>query len=178
MVAPCHRRRRRAGRATACSSSNEIDVSNINEMVKFVNNNGKPRIMRWGKSGFDPKVRIPEFMTVPDFKALMQNRAIYKDVPATRELPARTIRVPLAKHWLEDPTRYTYDGLVFDSKRNSKDEINLWRGFGISPRPAIGRRWKSILKRFWRRATRRAGNTSCTGSRSHSRIRPKAPKWR
>ena len=51
---------------------NEIDVGNIDEMVKFVNNNGKPRIMRWGKSGFDPKVRIPEFMTVPDFKALMQ----------------------------------------------------------------------------------------------------------
>ena len=72
---------------------NEIDASNINEMVKFVNNNGKPRIMRWGKSGFDPKVRIPEFMTVPDFKALMQNRAIYKDVPATVKLPAGQSRV-------------------------------------------------------------------------------------
>ncbi|KRR10842.1 hypothetical protein CQ12_21480 [Bradyrhizobium jicamae] len=114
---------------------NEISVENIDEMVKLVNNNGKPRVMRWGKSGFDPKVRVPEFMTIPDFKALLQNRAVYKDLPATKSKPARTVRVDLAKHWLEDPTRYIYDGLVFDSKRNSKDEINLWRGFGITPAP-------------------------------------------
>lgn len=113
----------------------DVSAKNVNDVFFLVNIGGKPKVMRWGKSPIDEKVRVPELMETSAFKVLLQNKFVTKHrkkVNPDGEESIQPVRTALSKVWLEDRTRYTYDGLIFrsDVKKNT-DSINLWRGYGV-----------------------------------------------
>lgn len=115
-------------------------VIQIQDNFRFVNLNGKMRVAYWGKSPLDPKVRQLQFWSVPEFQSALRNRTVDIDVPTTDKngkKSSKTITVSLANKWLNDPARYTYDGVILALEDNSAtpDAINLWRGFGVEPTP-------------------------------------------
>ena len=108
---------------------NDVNVDNIDELFSLVNIGSKVRIMYWGKSPMNPKVRVPEFWTAPEFKLALTNKKITVRTPE-----GESRRMSLASRWLNRRDRYTYDGLIFNDKKeevSEEDEINLWRGFGV-----------------------------------------------
>jgi hypothetical protein len=111
----------------------DINSRNINDHFFLVNNGGNVRIVRWGKSTLDPRVRVPEFWTEENFHRALRNRSVgYVDKEGKNK------RVPLSHYWMKLNTRHTYDGLVFDSEKemdSATDEINLWKGFGVTEAP-------------------------------------------
>src|SRR5215218_8282978 len=90
----------RESRAPAPASSytrlNAIDSTNINDHFFLVNNGGTVRIVRWGKSTFDPTVRVPEFWTEDNFHRAFKNRFVaYTKADGTRG------RKSLSQMWLQ-----------------------------------------------------------------------------
>lgn len=111
------------------TSLTNINSRNIDDNFSLVNSGGVVRIMRMGKSPYNPEVRVPEFWKEEDFKRALKNKhvRVMKDGKMTVQ--------PLADIWLKNSNRHTYDGLVFDAARNSGrsgDEMNMWSGFGVS----------------------------------------------
>lgn len=113
---------------------NDVNIDNIDELFSLVNIGSKVRIMYWGKSPVSRHVRVPEFWTVNEFKLALINKKI-----SVRTPDGETRQMSLATRWLSRKDRYTYDGLIFDEKKeevSEEDEINLWRGFGVPEREA------------------------------------------
>jgi hypothetical protein len=114
----------------------DISAKNIDENFFIVNMGGKARIMRWGKSSLDPTARVPEFMSFADCSNLLRNK--FKIIkPEAGSKKKKPDRIPLFKYWADHESRYTFDGVVFDSKLPrfepslEQDAINLWRGFAV-----------------------------------------------
>jgi hypothetical protein len=123
---------------------NDINSTNIDGHFFLVNNGGTVRIVRWGKSAFDPSVRVPEFWTEDNFHRAFKNRFVAYISKGKRR------QKPLSQWWLQRSDRYTYDGMVFDSTKemdSATDEVNLWRGFGVKENP--GGNW-SLLRQHIR----------------------------
>ena len=123
---------------------NDIDSKTINDHFFLVNNGGTVRIVRWGKSTFDPAVRVPEFWTEENFHRAFRNRFVNYVSNGERK------RKPLSQWWIQRPDRYTYDGMIFDSTKDmdsAADEVNLWRGFGVEEN--LGGDW-SIMRQHIR----------------------------
>lgn len=113
---------------------NDVSVDNIDQLFSLVNIGSKVRIMYWGKSPMNPRVRVPEFWTAPEFRLALTNKKIKVQVP-----DGESKRMSLASRWLNRRERYTYDGLIFNDKKeevSEEDEINLWRGYGVDEHEA------------------------------------------
>jgi hypothetical protein len=117
---------------------NEVSGDNIDDVFKLVNVSGKTKIMYWGKSPIDSNVRVAEFWSEEELHRALRNKFITVE-KKTKQGDKITIdkkRMPLSEWWLQKRERYTYDGLIFDSKAedvSETDEINLWRGFAVQP---------------------------------------------
>ncbi|MCR6732849.1 MAG: DNA-primase RepB domain-containing protein [Afipia sp.] len=115
---------------------NEVNPKNIDEVFALVNIGSKIRILYWGKSTLDLKVRVPEFWAENEFHRALKNKFVNVETKVTRDDQEKTEtkRLPLSSWWMSKKTRYTFDGLRFDSAAESgpgQDEINMWRGFGV-----------------------------------------------
>ena len=115
---------------------NNVNKQNVGKLFKFVNLNGKMRIVYWARSPLDRNVRVPQFWSPREFKmALMNKTYTYKiktkddDGNEKEELKKGSV----ASYWLNNRNRYVYDGVVLDLEPNSAtpDAINLWRGYGV-----------------------------------------------
>lgn len=73
---------------------NDIDSKTINDHFFLVNNGGTVRIVRWGKSTFDPAVRVPEFWTEENFHRAFRNRFVNYVSNGERK------RKPLSQWWI------------------------------------------------------------------------------
>ena len=71
------------------------------------------------------------FSTTTDF--IHQYRTV--EVPNPRTGPGQNREITLGKLWLDSPNRRQYDGLVFSPQKEVPGMYNLWRGFGVRPRP-------------------------------------------
>ena len=119
---------------------NDVDDHSIGRLFRFVNLNGRPRILYWGPSALDPKVRVPQFWTVPEFKQQLCNkvavRVTQKTDPDGETVTVKT-KYNITDAWLKSPKRRIYDGVVLVREQHSDhpDTINLWRGYGFEPKP-------------------------------------------
>ena len=119
-----------------------VTKDTIDHMFKLVNMGGKVCVQYWGKFALDPKVRVPQFWSLASFKLALKNKTVTvttKEKDEDGNDSEKRKVMPLADWWLNSRSRYTYDGLIFDAKKeepSSPDEINLWRGFAVEPNPA------------------------------------------
>lgn len=116
----------------------KVDSETIDDAFALVNTGSKTQILYWGKSTFDPSIRVPEFWPEAEFHRALKNKFITVESKVERDGATKieSKRMPLSNWWLTRRDRYTYDGLIFDAERepaSEEDEINLWRGFGVQP---------------------------------------------
>jgi hypothetical protein len=119
---------------------NNINQYNIHQHFRMVNLNGKMRVVWWARSALDPKVRVPQFWSVREFKTALANKYYLRTIKRTDragEEKIETIEIPLADWWLKTKKRYTHDGVVLQTEMDSDspDAINLWRGYGVEENP-------------------------------------------
>jgi hypothetical protein len=117
----------------------KVTRENINSVFKFVNLGGKPRVLYWGRSPLDKRMRVPQFMTVADFKMALVNKTYSKTITSGDNDDAeKTVVVNIANEWLKSKRRRIYDGVVLQLEMDSAspESINLWRGYGVTPSPA------------------------------------------
>ncbi|MDR6303062.1 hypothetical protein GGQ85_000743 [Nitrobacter vulgaris] len=123
---------------------NQVNAENINNVFSLVNVGGKTRVLYWGKSPIDRRVRVPELWATEELGKALANRFV-----VIRDEEGGEKRIPLAKWWLTRRGRYTFDGLIFDADEadvSESDEINLWRGFGIDPAPGNWSRMRKHIR--------------------------------
>jgi hypothetical protein len=67
-------------------------------------------------------------------------------VPSPKSGPGQSREIAIGKLWLDSPKRRIYDGLVFSPQREVPGMYNLWRGFGVRPRPG---NWELFKKHIF-----------------------------
>jgi hypothetical protein len=112
-----------------------VKPDTMDSRFKLVNLNGKMRVLYWGKSPFDPKVRLAQFWSPTELKTALANKVAIQKRKKTDEHgneKTETVATPLAKWWLSKRDRMIYDGVELVPEQDSHaDSINLWRGFGV-----------------------------------------------
>ncbi len=63
------------------------------------------------------------------------NYSAFEQWLANRFIQRGDKRMNLAKHWLRNPQRRQYKGVVFAPGREVPHHLNLWRGFAAEPKP-------------------------------------------
>ena len=88
---------------------------------------GKCRVLTWEPSPINQEHQSPQFQTFGDFRNSYMNRSVW-----VGKRP-----VTLGQHWLEHRGRRQYEGLVFVpvGPPEIDGRLNLWRGWGVEPRP-------------------------------------------
>lgn len=115
----------------------KVNADNIDDTFSFVNVSGKMRVLYWGKSQIDSKVRVAEFWNEEEFHRALKNKfvTVEKKTPTATGTKIEERHMPLSRWWQEKRDRYTYDGLIFDASleevSEQPDAINLWRGFAV-----------------------------------------------
>jgi len=101
----------------------ETDIAELNEDHALVLIGDKAVVLRESVSSEQrPEMKL---LTVSAFKTWLQPRRVFVGDKL----------MPLAEAWLRDPRRRQYDGLVFSPEGQTPGYYNLWRGFGVDPRP-------------------------------------------
>jgi hypothetical protein len=99
-------------------------LEEMNQQYACVMIGGKHAIMN-EKSHPITKNLTRTFSKVFDFKAMLQNKRIYRSGK----------EITKANWWLNHPNRRQYDGVIFDpSNTSSATYYNLYKGFAVSPR--------------------------------------------
>jgi len=65
----------------------------------------------------------------------LSSPADFRNCYLNRTVKVKKKPVNLAKYWLQHPDRRQYEGLVFAPGKNVPGYYNLWKGFGVEPRP-------------------------------------------
>ena len=114
------------------ATADDALVATLNQKHAVIGNyGGKCAVLSWERWNVNAEVMVPSFQSLTDFKNRYLNRYV------TRETDKGTERVSVGKHWLADPKRLTYDGIVFEPDAGevvSGNRLNLWRGFAVKPR--------------------------------------------
>jgi hypothetical protein len=120
--------------------SEVIERFNATHMV--VNDSGRAIIFR---ETVDPVLNRPFFERIrfKDFRDLYLNRRI----KTGEDQDGKPKYAQIADLWLRNRKRRQYiDGVVFDpSGKNTDGTLNLWRGFGVTPKPGSWQRLKDHL---------------------------------
>jgi Family of unknown function (DUF5906) len=109
------------------------DLRAVNEKHFVIENDaGKCRVAEWVPSEGDGREQLST-QSFEDFR----NRYMHMQVAIGKDAKGNPSFKPLGKFWLEHSMRRQFRGLVF---RPGKQQVvngflNLWRGFGIEPRP-------------------------------------------
>lgn len=88
----------------------------------------------------DPTFGRPDFSlsTFDDFKKWYSNR---------RALNKKTGKIcNVACHWLASEDRTQYQGIVFSPQKEIPGYYNLWKGFGVEPKPGD---WSLLRRHIW-----------------------------
>ena len=112
----------------------EPRIAKLNETYALVIVGDKTAIL---KTSTD----VIKFLTHSAFELWHANQFIYY-----RDKNGDQKRIALAKYWLRHPQRRQYEGIVFAPGRGVPNHFNLWRGFGIEPRPGDCSRFLAHLK--------------------------------
>lgn len=123
---------RYALRQIARAKEHAIDplLREFNERFAVIGNmGGKCRVIEEVPDPVLGRARLTR-QTFDDFRARWMHR--YVELPAEE---GKVIRVPAGKWWLAHPNRRYYDHLVFSPKSDPPGAYNLWRGYGVTPRP-------------------------------------------
>ena len=108
----------------ARKAATDSHVAKLNESYALVIVGDKIAIMNLAVDG------AIKFLTHGAFELWHANRYIYyQDKNGDQK------KISLAKHWLHHPQRRQYEGIVFAPGREIPNHFNLWRGFGVEPRP-------------------------------------------
>ena len=81
-----------------------------------------------------------EFMKTDDFHKMFANLVVYEEVNDGQQGAPRKHAIKVSKRWFDWEGRQQYHGrgVVFEPGaplENPNDMLNLWRGFGITPKP-------------------------------------------
>jgi len=87
--------------------------------------------------------RIFDFQSFEDIRNFYSN----KKVEIARDKDENPVLKPLGKWWLEHPSRRQYEGLCFAPCREVENYLNLWRGFGVTPKKGV---WRRMRKHIWK----------------------------
>jgi hypothetical protein len=80
------------------------------------------------------------FIGATDLRLFYANRR----VPVGTDANDRSVTKPLADAWLSSPARRTYERMVLQPGQETAPEVyNLWRGWGIEPKPGS---WATIQR--------------------------------
>jgi hypothetical protein len=102
----------------------------FNERYAVIRNyGGKCRVVEEVKDDALERYRLTR-MTMEDFCNGWMNETVEVVGP-----DGKVTRVPAGRWWLKHPNRRTYDRVVFSPKREIDRAYNLWRGYGVTPRP-------------------------------------------
>jgi hypothetical protein len=121
----------------------QAELELMNSKFHVMQIGGKARILMFIKTptGTDDALReMVTFMAFPDFKALQD---VKKITVTTKNKSGEEVDVKrgIGSWWLDQEQRDQYSGLVFlpgqDKVIGTDDNrhFNLWRGFGIVPKP-------------------------------------------
>lgn len=114
-------------------------VEELNEDYLFVMEQGKATIFHESYDSVMQR-RVINRLQIADFKHAFCNQHV--------EVNGR--QFPLGAFWITNPNRRQYlGGVVFDpAAKHADDEYNLWRGFGLEPKPggSWGRLQDHMLK--------------------------------
>jgi hypothetical protein len=111
----------------------EAALAWMNEHHAIIDNvGGKCVIAGWEKSGQSPGKLVVVFQGKESFLLRYSNLLVSWQGPA-----GKTLSVPLGPWWLSHPDRAQWRGVTFfpGGERVVDDCLNLWRGWGVEPRP-------------------------------------------
>jgi hypothetical protein len=100
------------------------------------------------------------FMTVDDFHKMFANLVVFEEIK-DKKGATKTNAVKVSKRWFEweDRCQYFGRGVVFEPggpPEIPNDMLNLWRGFGITPKPGD---WSLMRDHIF--------NVICSGNQEH-----------
>jgi hypothetical protein len=114
-------------------------VAELNRRYAFVSIGGKAAVLR----EIEDHKGIPcvEYMKPSDFATMFSN--IIVDCPNKRDVIEKQ---PLGKTWITHLNRRSHTGVAFDPSSNARvvnGYYNLWRGYGVEPRPGS---WEKLKR--------------------------------
>lgn len=138
-----------------------VDTSALPEIVQLnrryilcQNYGGKCRVL---EEFAEPRLggrTVLTALTVADVRSAHMNRSV---VIGSRK--GVEVTEPLGDHWLKHPARRQCRRVVFDPQcLHASDELNLWTGFAVTPKPGS-----------WRLMRRHLLGNVCSGNRQHYR---------
>ena len=105
---------------------------------------GKCLVMSWVQSKLDSRLQVPSFQSFKSFAEHYANRYIQIE-NEPRQIGA---------YWLKWPHRKTYEAIDLapgQPEMLPNGTLNLWRGFGIEPKPGTGPDGVPLWGAGWRR---------------------------
>ncbi len=116
------------------TDTNEL-LERMNEKYCIVPIKGKVRVVTWEE---ERGRQVAIFYGFDDFRALLDNKTV----------PRGNKQIGLGSWWLYHADRRQYDGLVFkpDQPRVISNRLNLWRDWGIHPRPGS---WRLLRRHIY-----------------------------
>ncbi len=116
------------------TDTNEL-LERMNEKYCIVPIKGKVRVVTWEE---ERGRQVAIFYGFDGFRALLDNKTV----------PRGNKQIGLGSWWLYHADRRQYDGLVFkpDQPRVISNRLNLWRDWGIHPRPGS---WRLLRRHIY-----------------------------
>ena len=105
------------------------DLVAMNARYAVVKIGGKTRVVALEESPAYPGSMVPVFSTIPDFCAFHAKRK--KEITGPDGKPKR---IGIGKWWVDHEERRQFDGIVYAPNTDEPNKLNLWTGFGCSPK--------------------------------------------
>jgi hypothetical protein len=121
-------------------------VERLNERYMVAKDGGKAVVLEPGRDPVHAHRLVFDKLTFADFKGLWQNRRINCGTGANGKPIWRSV----GEVWLGHPDRRQFiGGIVFDptGQRARPDQLNLWRGWAVEPRPGDWSRLRDLIER-------------------------------
>lgn len=121
-------------------------ISDMNERHMLLSEQGKAIIYTPQPDPDHDNREVFHRSTLADFRAMYANRII-KVGEKVHGNSVREIYETVGEAWIKSPDRRQYlGGVVFDpSGKHRRDQLNLWRGFGVKPRQGSWARLKVLI---------------------------------
>lgn len=104
----------------------------FNERFAVIGNmGGKCRVIEEVADPILNRMRLTR-QTFDDFRSRWMHK--YVEFPSPDD-PSKIVKIPAGKWWLQHPNRRYYEHLVFNPKGDVPGAYNLWRGYGVDPKP-------------------------------------------
>lgn len=109
-------------------------LADLNEKHAVIPIGGKVMILN---REWDPVLNRP-LLTFSD-------RSNFENRYCNRKVWEHGDEVPLGKWWMEHPNRMEYEGMVFSPGRDVAGYLNLWQGWGVTPKPGACHAYREFV---------------------------------